>query len=306
MTQPTDVTVPPAPDPAAAPAPPPADPAADPAAGGAPPPPPGAAGQEDRTLNLRRTLRTATSESFDLVDGDAQRIGSLVCVYGDGAVEGLFAVPEGTDAEMVRGLLGWVTDMLSLDAAAGPGGQIHWVVSVGPLEDFWRRSPGRRASGAEEDVAATRAKVEAVLRQMFPEVMELTDGGYAVDAGSVRVFVQARLVDTAPMVKVFSITNVELPAAPEGLAEFLLALNFQIGLGRFSLDAANRAVWCDHVLTADELDDVTLARAIAAVASTADRYDDEIKARFGGRTFREQGSPVEQVPGAPGMAGGYL
>ena len=298
MTQPTDVPAPPQPG-----APPGAQPDAQPGANDA-----GAAAAEAQPLVLRRMLRTDTSESYDLTDTAGERIGTLSLVYADGAVEGLFALPAETPPDMVRGLLAWVTDMLNLDVAAGPGGLIHWVVSTGALEDFWRRSPGRRSSGAEEDLVATRAKAEAVLRQMFPEVMELADGGYAVDAGSVRVFVQTRIVDTSPMVRVFSITNVEVPMDAPGLAQYLLNLNFSLALGRFSLDLANQAVWCDHVLSSEELDDVTLARAIAAVASTADHHDDEIKERFGGRTFREEGSPVAQVPpqGGPGMAGGYL
>lgn len=268
-------------------------------------PPPQAVPQET-ALTLRRTLRTDSSESYDLASADGERVGTLTLVYGGDGVEGLLALPGDTQPDMVRGLLGWVTDMLNLDVTAGAGGVIHWVVSTGGIEDFWRRSPGRRTSGAETDVNAARARVEAVLRQMFPEVMELADGGYAVDAGSVRVFAQTRLVDTSVMVRVFAITNVEVPM-DQGLPQFLLGLNFTLALGRFSIDAANRAVWCDHVLAADELDDTTLARAIAAVASTADRFDDEIKARFGGRTFREEGSPVAQVPTTtPGMAGGYL
>lgn len=286
MTQPTDI-------PHAAP---PAD-----------APPPGADNAEAQPLVLRRTLRTDTSETYDLAGTDGARLGAISITYGPEAVEGLFALPGEAQPDVVRGLLAWVTEMLNLDVAAGPGGMIHWVVSTGAIEDFWRRSPGRRTSGAEADLETTRARVEAVLRQMFPEVGELPDGGgYAVDVGSVRVFTQARMVDTTAMVRVFSITNVGVPA-DKGLAEFLLGVNFSLALGRFAYDAANRAVWCDHVLSADELDDTALARAVSAVASTADRFDDEIKARFGGRTFREEGSPVEQVPVATGsMNGGYL
>lgn len=291
MTQPTDIPQPPQPDGAAP--------------GGAQDPA-DAADAEAQPLVLRRILRTESSETFDLAGSDGVRLGSLTVTYGPDAVEGLFAMPPETQPDVVRGLLAWVTEMLNLDNAVGPGGQIHWVVATGPLEDFWRRSPGRRPTGAEADLDSTRARVEAVLRQMFPEVMELEDGGYAVDAGSVRVFVQSRIVDQTPLVRVFSITNVDVP--PEGgIAPFLLNANFHLPLGRFALDTQNRAVWCDHVLSVDELSDGALARAIGGIAMTADRFDDEIKERFGGRTFREEGSPVAQVPqGGPSMAGGYL
>ena len=263
---------------------------------------------EPQALALRRTLRTPHGETWDIVGGE-ERVGTANLHYADGAVEGVLALPSGLDADAVRGILGWVTDHLTLDLAAGPGGLIHWVVSNGALEDFWRRSPGRRASGADDDVAAARARVEPVLGAMFGGAVATTpDGGYAVDAGTVRVFVNVRMVDTTVMVRVFSITNVDV-RLDSGLAPFLLALNFSLPLGRFSVDGAQRAVWFDHVLAGDEVDESSLARVVTAVAQTADRYDEEIKARFGGRTFREEGSPVEHAAaagGGPGMAGGYL
>jgi hypothetical protein len=259
---------------------------------------------EEGGLQLRRILRTASSESWDLVDGD-DRIGTVTLQYGDDSVEGVLALPAGADGEAVRGILGWVSELLVLDQAAGPGGVIHWVVSTGELEDFWRRSPGRRPTGAENDLGATRARVEQVLTAMFGQVNELEDGGYAVDAGSVRVFVVPRLVEGSVLVRVFSITNLDVPLDGD-LPAFLLGLNFSMGVGRFSVDANHRAVWFDHVLGVDELADAVLARTVAVVAQTADRFDDEIKTRYGGRTFREEGSPVEAAKLEPGMAGGYL
>jgi hypothetical protein len=275
-------------------------------------PAPGHPDEAETALVLRRTLRTPNGETWDIAAGEG-RVGTATLHYGDGVVEGLLALPSGLEADSVRGILGWVTDHLTLDAVAGPGGQIHWVVSNGALEDFWRRSPGRRASGAENDVAATRARVEPVLAAMFEgKVAATPDGGYAVDTGSARVFVNVRLAETLVLVRVFSITNVDVKL-DTGLAPYLLGLNFSMALGRFSVDESQRAVWFDHVLTADDLDESTLARTVSTVGAVADKHDDEIKARFGGRTFREEGSPVDHVAaagggpgGGPGMAGGYL
>lgn len=264
----------------------------------APPPTPPA-------WTLRRTLRTPSSESWDLAGDDGERAGTLTLQYAPEAVEGVLALP--APVEDVRALLAWLTDLLTLDVAAGPGGLIHWTVTTGALDDFWRRSPGRRPSGVETDVATARARVEPVLQAMFPELVTMPDGGYAVDAGSVRVFVTLRLIEGSVLVRVFSITNLDVPVDGE-LPAYLLATNFGLSLGRFSLDPGHRSVWFDHVLTAEQLDDATLMRTIATVAGTADKYDDEIKARFGGRTFREDGSPVAEVAklAEPGMAGGYL
>lgn len=280
MTSPTDVPVPP-------PAAPPAEQA-----------------DGDGGLALRRSLRSPNAESWEVI-GDGERVGVVMLHYGDDSVEGLLALPKEAEGDAVRGILAWVTELLMLDSAAGPGGVIHWVVSVGELEDFWRRSPGRRQTAAESDLAANRARVEQVLHGMFEQVGELPDGGFAVDVGSVRVFVQVRLVDTTVLVRVFAITNLDVQIDGD-LPRMLLGLNHTMALGRFSLDLGQRAVWFDHVLTTDDIDDGTLARTVAVVGQTADRYDDEIKERFGGRTFREEGSPVDAVPANAGMAGGYL
>ena len=257
-------------------------------------------------LQLRRTLRTATGESWVIAAPDGARLGAVSLHYGADAVEGQLSLPPGTEPDAVRGVLGWVSDLLVLDEAAGPGGMIHWLVTVGDTEEFWRRSPGRRPTGAETDLAGARAQVEQVIGAMFEQVMTLPDGTYAVDAGSVRVFVAVRPAETTVLVRVFSITNLDVPVDAD-LPRFLLQQNFTMAVGRFSLDVAQRAVWFDHVLGADELDGA-LARTMAAVAQTADRFDDEIKERFGGRTFREEGSPVEHaaVAARSGMAGGYL
>jgi hypothetical protein len=288
VTSPTDVPLPP---PAQPPQPPPAQPQ-----------------QQAGGPQLRRVLRTATAESFEIANpDDSTRIGAVSVHYGPGVVEGVLTLPAGTNPDAVRSVLGWVTDLLTLDGAAGAGGMIHWVVAVGEVEDFWRRSPGHRPSGAESDLAGAKARVEQVLQGMFEQVASMPDGTYFVDAGSVRVFVAVRLADTDVLIRVFSITNLDVPVDGD-LPRFLLGLNFSVAIGRFSLDAGTRAVWFDHVLGADELDDATLARTVSSVAATADKFDDEIKARFGGRTFREEGSPVEHVAAAtqPGMAGGYL
>lgn len=273
---------------------------------------PAAPGQEAEgeaaPLSLRRTLRTPGAESWEILggeqDAEPERVGVVTLHFGDDAVEGILALPE-VEPDAVRGILGWVTDLLQLDSAAGPGGMIHWTVVTGEIEDFWRRSPGRRATGAELDLVTARARIEQVLTAMFPQVGTLPDGGYAVDAGSVRVFVGVRQVEGIVLVRVFAITNLDVQVDGD-LPRFLLQQNFQMALGRFSLDPEQRSVWFDHVLGTEDLDDGTLARTIAAVAQTADRYDDQIKERFGGRTFREEGSPVEGVKTEPGMAGGYL
>ncbi len=257
---------------------------------------------------FRRTARTPQSDSWDIVDAESDRIGSITLQYvAPAGVEGLLALAGEVADDQRRSLLAWLTEWLALDEAAGPGGVIHWTTVAGTATDYWRRAPGRRPTGAEQDLAVARSRVEAVLSQMSADWGTMPDGDIAVDVGSVRVFVAIRLVDAAVVVRAFAITNLDVPTDGE-LPAYLLHLNFSMAIGRFSLDTNNGAVWFDHVLAGDEVDDTSLVRVIAAVGATADKYDDEIKQRFGGRTFRESGSPVEEAAKlpSPGMVEGYL
>lgn len=259
--------------------------------------------------SFRRTARTAQSDSWDLLDAERDRVGNLTVQYLPSGVEGVLALAGEVPDDRRREVLAWLTDTLALDDAAGAGGVIHWISVAGDATDFWRRSPGRRTPGAEQDIGAVRARVEAVLAQTQAKWGATPDGDIAVDVGSVRVFVATRLIETAVAVRVFAITNLDVPTDGD-LPAYLLGLNFTMAIGRFSLDQGHGAVWFDHVLTGADIDDTSLARTIAAVAGTADTYDDQIKSRYGGRTFREGGSPVEEAAKLPSpgmtMAGGYL
>lgn len=273
------------------------------AAGQAPPPagPPG--------WSLRRSLRTAHSESWNLHDVRGERVGAATLQYAGELVEGSLLLGGAVDDETRRGLLGWISDVLALDGAVGAGGTIHWIAVAGEPTDYWRQAPGRRLTGAENDLAVVRSRVESVLSSLFGGYGALPDGDLAVDVGSVRVFVATRLVDTTAIVRVFAITNVDVPK-DTALPAYLLSLNFGLVVGRFSLDPSGRTVWFDHVVGGDEITTATLARVVSTVAATADRHDDEIKAKFGGRTFREEGSPVEEKISLSqtqsGMSGGYI
>jgi hypothetical protein len=87
---------------------------------------------------------------------------------------------------------------------------------------------------------------------------------------------------------VWSITNVGVRVDPE-LTRFLLTENRRLAFGGFGLDEARRSVVFAHSLIgdADSLARSELEAAVGAVATTADEYDDEIKARFGGSLFAE-------------------
>lgn len=180
-----------------------------------------------------------------------------------------------------------------------------------------RRPPtaGRppRRTGVFVDADDLREHVGALLRVLL--------GGYEVDAfgnftfvhDSARVFVTVGGSPMGPQVGVFSVTNLDLDLTPP-LATFLLTTNHTLGFGAFSYDPPNRAVWLRHTLLGTTLDGPELHAAVVAVSTTAARFDDAIRDRFGGRTFHEAPDDVQRrveppetrdQPPGPG-ASGYL
>ena len=139
------------------------------------------------------------------------------------------------------------------------------------------------------------------LREHVSGLLRATLGGHEVDAfGNItfthedaRVFVTVAGSPVGPQVGVFSVTNLEVPFSAE-LGHFLLTTNHTLGFGAFSYEPQHQAVWLRHTLLGGTLDLPELQTAVVAVATTAARLDDEIRDRFGGRTFQDAPSDVQQ------------
>lgn len=179
------------------------------------------------------------------------------------------------------------TDKAAGDAA-GTGG--HSLAEVAPHLQPPR--PPRR-TGVFVDADDLREFVGGLLRAIL--------GGYEVDAfgnytfihEGARVFVTVGTSPIGPQVGVFSVTNLGLELSPE-LGGFLLTTNHRLGFGSFSYDPQNQAVWLRHALLGTTLDGPELQAAVASVASTAAALDEEIRDRFGGRTFTEAPDEVQR------------
>lgn len=139
------------------------------------------------------------------------------------------------------------------------------------------------------------------LREHVSGLLRSTLGGHEVDAfGNItfthddaRVFVTVAGSPVGPQVGVFSVTNLEVPYSAE-LGRFLLTTNHTLGFGAFSYEPQHEAVWLRHTLLGGTLDLPELQTAVVAVAATAARLDGEIRDRFGGRTFQEAPSDLQQ------------
>lgn len=175
-----------------------------------------------------------------------------------------------------------------------------------------RPRPPPRRTGVFIDPEDLRAHVGSLLRAVL--------GGYEVDAfgnftfthEDARVFITIGGSPVGPHVGVFCVTNLDIDLSPE-LALFLLTTNHTLGFGAFSYDSSNRAVWLRHTLLGATLDPPELQTAVAAIATTAATLDEEIRDRFGGRTFQDAPGevqrgmePPEPAQGPSGGAGGYL
>lgn len=133
--------------------------------------------------------------------------------------------------------------------------------------------------------AALREKLDGYLRSTSVGVSVDGEGDFMVPYGSGITWVRpVDWTEGRTLVRVWSITNVDLPLDGE-LTRFLLTANAQIVFGGFRLEPP--AVILVHYLLGDYLNRNELLTAVAAVATTADHYGPEIKARFGGRLFKE-------------------
>lgn len=166
-----------------------------------------------------------------------------------------------------------------------------------------RANPKPRPAGEPEGVAKLRDMIESVLGEIGGGSYGVDENGsYVVALESARVFVvPAWLEDQTTVARVFAVTNLGVPVTAE-LTSYLLQKNLEFVFGAFALDVDEGAVWFNHNLLGEHMTPAELETTVGAVASTADRHDDEIKSRFGGRLYIE--SPEEDLP-APTMPG-YL
>lgn len=133
-----------------------------------------------------------------------------------------------------------------------------------------------------EAVAALRTALKAYLGAAFGGYEVDQDDDFVVSRGSARVWVRPLEQEGRTFVVIWSVTNVGVPITGE-LTTFLAAENAALPFGKFGLNEQASSVQLVHTLLGDFLNREELEVAVDAVADTADQYDDQIKARFGGR-----------------------
>jgi Putative bacterial sensory transduction regulator len=164
------------------------------------------------------------------------------------------------------------------------------------------RHPKPRPAGEPPPVTNIRRMIEATLADMIERYVVDQSGSYIFGFDSARVFVVPAWVEGGPLViRVFAITNMDVPVSA-ALTSYLLEKNLEFVFGGFALDAARGAVWFNHNLLGEFTTPEAFEATVAAVAETANEFDDVICERFGGRLYTEE--TVRPVPTR--VSGGYL
>ena len=160
--------------------------------------------------------------------------------------------------------------------------------------------PKPRPAGEPPKVVEVRGVIESKLSTMFERYLVDQHGSYVLGLETARVFiVPTWLENEATVVRVFAITNLDVPVTAE-LTSYLLSKNLDFVFGGFALDVDNGAVWFNHNVLGDFMAAEEFEATISAVAHTANQFDDEIKGRFGGRLYVETPNEAVPTPATPG------
>jgi hypothetical protein len=141
------------------------------------------------------------------------------------------------------------------------------------------------------DVLAVKDKVQRYMVDLFGGVQVDRDGDFTMRHGSTQVWVSvAPFHEANTAVRVFSITNLEVPATPELFHHVATRGSYPFGHLRCSEQDGKVMIYFGHTLLGEFLDPDEFKVALFFVAGIAEGLDDEIKAKFGGRLFHE-GTP---------------
>jgi len=138
----------------------------------------------------------------------------------------------------------------------------------------------------EFDTAAQRTcytQVKVWMQEIFGEVVVVHDDVpvFGIPYGSALVHVVVYPLgktEAAIQVRAYVVRNVQI--VPE-LAQYLLHQNAQMRFGAFGLDEDND-IFFDYALIGSNCQKEELRAAVSAVMGTADSYDDQIVAKYGG------------------------
>lgn len=143
-------------------------------------------------------------------------------------------------------------------------------------------------------------KVRDYLYSLFGEVnIKHTGDTFALQQGSTFVHLRTLAIgEKQAGVEVFSYVVIDVEVT-EALMRYLLTQNLRLMFGGFGLaldDAGKAAVVLTHTILGDHMDRVEFFASVSAIARVADDLDDQIVAKFGGKTALDKLTPVVHEP----------
>jgi hypothetical protein len=138
-----------------------------------------------------------------------------------------------------------------------------------------------------EALSTLRSLTEKYLTESFGGYLKDQNGNYVLQAGSARIMIiPMDWVDGQTLVKIVALVSKDAEPA-DAVAKFVAEENLKLIFGKFSIEPNARMIFYEHTLLGDFMNRKELEIAVKAIASTADKYDDEIQAKFGGKKFGE-------------------
>jgi hypothetical protein len=149
------------------------------------------------------------------------------------------------------------------------------------------------STGVTPAVAEAAARVRAML-EPFGDVVVGDDGGCSLSYGSAHVTVEVGVFDEdQAAVHVRSRCVTGATRSPE-LYHWVATHRAEVGrFGVIDEDDGSATIEFARTLIAEFLNPAELRLTVVAVALTADRYDDDLAARFGGAVHDAAGNLVE-------------
>jgi hypothetical protein len=188
---------------------------------------------------------------------------------------------------------------LSLGNEEAKGNGLGYPAGRGPVPDWIPKAHLR--------VAEIQKRVLEILAQMAEHIEASPDGLFSFPFDTTRVFARVLDADGAPIVAVWAVTNVDVPASPE-LYEFVAknADNWLFGHLGAKEESGKVLVALSHRFAGDFLDAEEFRGAVGAIAVTARQIDGDIKEKFGGRLIVEPESEAAKGSSEPPVGAGYL
>ncbi|UCE37956.1 MAG: YbjN domain-containing protein [Thermoplasmata archaeon] len=128
-----------------------------------------------------------------------------------------------------------------------------------------------------------REKVESFLRNKELSYEVRPEGDFWLRQGSTLVVISPNQWEERTLVRLASPVAINVTDVSPELTKYLVEMNHQLLFGKFALDTEGKTIWYEHVLLGDFLNEEELFVGLAAVALTADDFDEKVSEMAGGK-----------------------